>query len=133
MWRFAFFAWLPLPVLCVLSGVLRQLPLTPHLGEPAACPLSGLSLSLLIAAYVVLLGRRRRLAPGPTRATGGLWLVLTVAFELLLGYYAAGDSWSRLLANYDITSGNLWLLDVVWVAAAPRSLLSGRAPAAGSR
>jgi apolipoprotein N-acyltransferase len=50
---------------------------------------------------------------------GLAWLALTVAFEFGFGHYAAGHSWSELLADYDPTSGRVWILIPLWVALAP--------------
>ena len=48
----------------------------------------------------------------------GVWAGLAIVFECLLGF-ALGRSRADLLAAYDVTSGNLWLLVVVCVGCAP--------------
>ena len=50
---------------------------------------------------------------------GLFWLALTVAFEFLFFHYVGGHSWAELLANYDIASGRLWPLILLWVTVAP--------------
>jgi hypothetical protein len=50
---------------------------------------------------------------------GFFWMALTVAFEFLFFHYVGGRSWAVLLENYDIASGQLWPLILVWVAVAP--------------
>jgi hypothetical protein len=57
---------------------------------------------------------------------GALWLGLTVAFEFLFGHYVAGHSWARLVQDYDLLSGRLWPLVLLWVAAAPYLLSRSR-------
>jgi len=52
-------------------------------------------------------------------AVGGLWLVLTLLFELALGRFVSGLSWQEMIAEYDLFAGRLWALVPVWVAAAP--------------
>lgn len=49
---------------------------------------------------------------------GLVWVLLAIVFECLLGF-ALGRSWADLLAAYDMSSGNLWLLVVVCVGCAP--------------
>jgi hypothetical protein len=52
-------------------------------------------------------------------AIGALWLVLTLAFEFLLGRFVSGLSWREMLAEYDLASGRLWALVPLWIAVAP--------------
>ena len=50
-------------------------------------------------------------------------------FEFGLGRYVAGDSWTKLLEQYDLTRGNVWILVPIWMAIGPavmRRLRSGR-------
>jgi hypothetical protein len=50
---------------------------------------------------------------------GVLWVVLTVAFEFIAGHYLFGNPWPKLLADYDILHGRLWLLVLVTNLLAP--------------
>jgi hypothetical protein len=50
---------------------------------------------------------------------GVLWLLLTVAFELLFGHFVAGHSWARLFHDYNLSQGRVWGLFLLFVAAAP--------------
>ncbi len=52
-------------------------------------------------------------------AVGLLWLAMTVAFEFLFGHYVAGHSWDRLLHDYNLFAGRVWLVVLVWVTVAP--------------
>lgn len=56
-------------------------------------------------------------------ATGLYWMVATVAFEFLFGRYVAGNSWERLLADYDLTAGRVWVLVPLTLLLAPRLAL----------
>jgi hypothetical protein len=62
---------------------------------------------------------------GPARATeawavGATWLGLTVAFEFLGGHYLFGNSWERLLVDYNIVRGRVWILVLLTTLVAPR-------------
>ena len=46
-------------------------------------------------------------------------MALTAAFEFMFFHYVAGHSWEMLLANYDVMSGHLWPLILLWVCVAP--------------
>jgi hypothetical protein len=67
----------------------------------------------------------------PQSTASGLWwvgvalLLVTVAFEVVLGRFVSGLSWSALLADYDISRGRLWPLVLVGVLVGPR-FWSGR-------
>ena len=49
---------------------------------------------------------------------GLLWVALTIVFETILGL-AMGDTIAKLLKAYDITTGNLWLLVVLFMGITP--------------
>ena len=53
---------------------------------------------------------------------GVIWLVLTIASEFLFGHYIARHSWTRLLADYDLSSGRLWSLVLIAVGLLPYSI-----------
>jgi hypothetical protein len=50
---------------------------------------------------------------------GATWLALTVAFEFGFGHWVDGRSWSELAANYDVTTGHVFVVVLIWVAAGP--------------
>lgn len=52
-------------------------------------------------------------------AVGVLWLVLTIAFEFLFGRYAMQHSWQKLLSDYNLLAGRVWVLVLLWIAIAP--------------
>jgi hypothetical protein len=44
---------------------------------------------------------------------------MTLAFEFLFGHFVAGHSWARLLQDYNLLAGRVWVLLLAWVALAP--------------
>ncbi len=56
------------------------------------------------------------------------WLGLTVAFEFLFGHYAMGHTWSRLLQDYKLLEGRVWVLLLIWVTMAPLLFIACNAP-----
>lgn len=38
---------------------------------------------------------------------GGIWLVLTVAFEVCFGLFVVGLSWERIASGYNLLNGGL--------------------------
>jgi hypothetical protein len=56
---------------------------------------------------------------GEALAAGFLWLALTLAFDFLFGHFVDGHTWARLLADYDLAAGRVWVLIPLWVGLAP--------------
>lgn len=119
MWRYLLL-WLPMLLLAVANGALRELALRRRLDELRAHQLSTL---LLLALFAVYIGGALRVWPPASAAqalaVGLLWLGLTLAFEFLAGHYLSKQSWHRLLADYDLRAGRLWALVPLWVLVAP--------------
>jgi hypothetical protein len=112
--------WLVLLVLAVVNGALREFMLRPRLGDAAGHAVSTLTLCLaiLLLSWLTI----RSIGPRSSRdawAIGGVWLALTLAFEFLAGHYLFGNPWSRLLADYDVLRGRIWVLVLVTTALAP--------------
>lgn len=50
---------------------------------------------------------------------GMLWLVLTILFEFIFGHYVMGHSWDKLLADYNLLQGRIWVLVLIATALMP--------------
>jgi hypothetical protein len=115
-----FLAWLPMFLIAVANGALREAWLVPRLGEHAARQVSTLILIALFAVYVGYVLRRWPIASSAQAiAVGVLWLVLTLAFEFALGGFVSGLSLEEIIEEYNLASGRLWALVPIWVAASP--------------
>ena len=113
-------AWFVLLLVAMINGGLRDLTYGKHVPELLAHQLSCLSGIVLFAAVIYQFVRLW--PPASAREAwyiGLFWMTLTVAFEFLFFHYVGGHSWEALLANYDMASGRLWPLILVWVAVAP--------------
>lgn len=106
----AFLGWCVILGLAILNGALRQGVLIPRIGDRAAT-VSPLLLSVVIVvATQVLLPWIRPASVRDAWSVGILWLGLTLAFEFLAGHYLFGDSWTKLLAEYNVFQGRLWVV-----------------------
>jgi hypothetical protein len=113
-------AWFPMVVIAIANGVLRESWYGKRFSELAAHQISSLTGIILFGVYIWLVVRFWRPAStGQAIAIGLLWLVMTIAFEFLFGHYVAGHSWQRLLHDYNLLAGRIWLLVLLWVAVAP--------------
>lgn len=105
--------------LAILNGGLREHVLTGIMGDLRSLAASGVSLSgLILLATWLLLPRLVELTPKLCMAIGGAWTVLTVLFEFAFGL-ASGIPISQLVASYNPSTGNLWLLVLATTALSP--------------
>jgi len=119
MWKYVL-AWFPMVAIAIANGVVREAWYGNYLSELAAHQISTLIAVILFGFYIWFVVRFWR----PTSkvqaiAVGLLWLAMTIAFELVFGHYVTGHSWERLLHDYNLLAGRVWLLVLVWVAVAP--------------
>jgi hypothetical protein len=113
-------AWLGLVALAIVNGALREKTYGPHMEELSAHQLSTVIGLCLFAAYIwFLTGLCRLETARQALLIGAMWLIMTVAFEFLFGHYVAGHSWSRLLHDYNLLKGRVWVLVLIWTAVAP--------------
>ncbi len=105
--------------LAIFNGLLRDTVLAPELGKHVALPASGVLLCLLILLVATLI--LPRMVHGTAKVfwrIGLLWMALTIAFEFTFGL-ATGAGFDKMLTAYDVTTGNLWSLVVLFTAIAP--------------
>jgi len=116
----SFLVWLLFILLAIANGALRDLVLTPALGDTLGRAVSSLTLSLLILCLTLLLVDRLGVN---TRAgylvVGAFWLVLTLLFEVSFALLVMGHPMDELLKDYDIFRGRLWLIVLTTTLFAP--------------
>ena len=103
-------AWFPMLFLAILNGTLREAVLKKWFSDFAAHQVSTFTLILFLALYIRFIVDHFPPATGAEAILIGLfWTVLTLGFEFGFGRYR-GNSWSVLLADYNILKGHLWSL-----------------------
>jgi hypothetical protein len=113
-------AWLLMPIIGIINGIIRQYGYSNALGELRAHQISTGTGIILFGIYVWILSFRWKIqSSSEAIAIGLIWLILTIGFEFLFGHYVAGHPWSRLLFDYNILEGRLWLLVLLWITIAP--------------
>ena len=113
-------AWPGGAVLGAVNGTAREKLYARRLGDLRAHQVSTATLVGLLGAYFAALERRWPL--GSRREAlqvGAAWAAMTSAFEFGFGHWVAGEEWSELLADYDITRGRVWGLVLAWTALGP--------------
>jgi hypothetical protein len=113
-------AWIGLAVLAVINGAVREKGYGRLIDELAAHQISSLSGMILIGGYTWLWGLIRPLqSEGQALLTGVIWVGLTVAFEFCFGHLVMKKPWRKLLADYNLLAGRVWVLVLLWVLVAP--------------
>jgi hypothetical protein len=114
-----FIAWFPMLLIAIANGAARDLIYKKYVGDLTAHQISTFSLILLFAMYTWYIVSKYPPASGiDAMFVGILWVVLTLAFEFGFGR-ARGNSWEKLLEDYNLLKGRLWVLIPIWVAIAP--------------
>jgi hypothetical protein len=119
MWKYII-AWFPMIIIAIANGLFREKVLVGRLNELQAHQASTASMIVLFGIYVwVLFKIWQPESINQVIMIGLLWLILTVVFEFLFGHYVAGHSWEKLLQDYNIAKGRVWVLVLIWVTIAP--------------
>lgn len=112
--------WLLIVAAETAHGVARTILLQPWLGDFRArqvAVLTGSAIILAIAfATIEWIGAR---SSSQLRSVGLLWVGLMAAFEVALGRFVFGYSWSRIGSDYNLAEGGLLALGMLFLALAP--------------
>ena len=113
-------AWVPMIIIAIANGLLREFTYGKHLTELRAHQVSTVTAIALFTLYIWGLLRLWRFKFDlQALAVGLTWLLLTVTFEFGFGNWVAGHPWNSLLHDYNLAAGRLWALIPAWVAIAP--------------
>jgi hypothetical protein len=120
MLRRSLVIWFGLLVLAIANAGVRETLITPSMDASAGHVISTFTLcaAILLLSWLTI-GWIRPRSSGDAWAIGGLWIGLTVAFEFLAGHYLFGNPWSRLLEDYNVFRGRVWVLVLLTTALAP--------------
>jgi hypothetical protein len=126
----SFGIWFLLAIVAIILGSLRNAFLLPAVGDLTAHHIG--TAAFLICQFIIIYFFIKRISERAThRVTpttlfmiGLFWVALTAVFEFLFGHYVIGHSWEKLLADYNIFKGRLWVLVLLNNIASP--LISGR-------
>ena len=100
--------WLGLIAAEIIHGILRAVFLVPVVGEFRSNQIGVLTGSaiILVIAWLTIrwIGATQ---PFEQLTVGGIWLTLTVTFEVLFGRFAVGLTWERIGSDYNLREGGL--------------------------
>lgn len=122
-WRIALRSltiWLVLIVAEIVHGILRAIVVVPIVGEFRSNQIgvfTGSAITIVIAYFTIRwIGAQR---PHGLLLVGLIWLVLTVAFEVLFGRFVVGMTWKRIGADYNMLNGGLMPLGLLVLLFSP--------------
>lgn len=113
-------AWIPMLVIAVANGAVRQLTFGKVMSEPHAHQISTLIGSICIGAFIWFVVRTRPPSSGrQALLVGFVWVLLTVTFESFMGLVLQHRPIGDVLNEYDLSAGRVWSLFLLWLGAAP--------------
>ncbi|MCX6178221.1 MAG: hypothetical protein NT163_02425 [Chlorobiales bacterium] len=118
-WKRVLYIWLLIAVAESVHGTLRRLFLVPRIGELLSHQIGVVVGSAIIFTIAWLC--IRWFGPGSHRQqlqVGALWVLLTLIFESILGYFF-GYSLERVLSDYNIAKGGVMVFGILFMLLAP--------------
>ncbi len=121
----ALIPWCILVVLAIINGAFRQKVILPKVGEQKAHVISTITFILMQFLVICFYIKLNSITDISILLIIGLyWIVLTVLFEFVFGHYVMKHPWKKLLADYNVFKGRLWLFVLINNLAAP--LIAGK-------
>jgi hypothetical protein len=118
----ASFVWLLIMAVETIHGILREILLTPYIGDFRARQIGVLIGSVLILGLCLLTVRWMIAGILPTKGVliqiGLLWTALTLVFEFGLGT-ALGRTIPEMMSDYDLAGGGLMPLGLIVLVLSP--------------
>ncbi|MGE5837425.1 MAG: hypothetical protein ACM4AI_23330 [Acidobacteriota bacterium] len=113
-------AWFAMVPIAITNGGVRDILIVPAAGPAAGHVISTVMLcaAILLVTWITIDWMRPASLRDAARI-GITWLALTLAFEFLAGHYVFGTPWGRLLADYNLAEGRVWILVPITTAIAP--------------
>lgn len=107
-------------LIAILNGILREYWFTKKLNELHAHQLSTVTAILFFSIYMWIVMKLWKIESSQQACVIGLlWLSLTISFEFLFGHYIMRNPWSRLLQDYNVFAGRIWVAVLLWIVSAP--------------
>jgi hypothetical protein len=112
--------WFAFPFVGILNGVLREAAYKKFVGDLPAHQISTATGIVFFGIIFHFIFRKWKIESTKHAILIGLiWLGLTILFEFGFGHYIMGNSWQKLLHDYNLAEGRVWGLFLVWITIAP--------------
>lgn len=110
--------WVLLFVFAILNGWFRNKFLL-KFGELTAHQLSTITLCGFIFFVTYFFLKISGVTKEYLWHIGFMWMILTVFFEFIFGHFVWKHSWKKLLSDYNIVKGRIWVLVLISLLVAP--------------
>jgi hypothetical protein len=115
-----FIAWFGIIFLAIANGAIREFGYKSNVGDLLAHQISTFILILLIALYTWQLNKFWPIKSARQAwIIGSIWIIMTIAFEFGMGHFISEIPLSKMLSEYNIFAGRLWILIPLWTFFAP--------------
>jgi NhaP-type Na+/H+ and K+/H+ antiporter len=116
-----FGTWFLFMILAIINAIVREGIFTSFLNELRAHQLSTLTLMILFftGTYLILRYSEIQISDQQAFIMGCIWVIMTIIFEFVAGHYLFGNSWDKLLADYNILNGRIWILIPITALVSP--------------
>ena len=113
--------WLLFMVIAIINAAFRTAIYKPAIGDLYAHQLSTVIFIVLILLVTYLVFRFSKISLTDSEAfiIGILWLIFTICFEFLAGHFVFSNTWEKLLGDYNLLAGRIWILVLVTLLFAP--------------
>ncbi len=117
----ALLTWVLIIPVAILNGAIRNLIYQPHVGPLLAHQISSFtgSAAIITLTYFMLKDYVVNVSVGQLLLIGLLWVGLTIIFEFGFGHFVMKQPWEKLLADYNIFKGRLWVMVLLVTFLAP--------------
>jgi hypothetical protein len=106
--------------IAIANGALRQFTFGRVMPELRAHQLSTLIGSVLIGSFIwYVISRFPPSSNSHAILIGVMWLCFTVVFEFFMRLVLSREPLSRVLHDYNLVAGRVWVLFLIWLVVAP--------------
>jgi len=118
---FTIVTWFLFMLIAIINAILRNTVYKPIIGDLRAHQLSTLIFIslIIISTYIILKFFNIKLSTNESFIIGTIWLISTICFEFIAGVYVFGNTWDKLLADYNILKGRIWSLVLIIIFFSP--------------
>lgn len=125
IYKNALLVWLILPFVAILNATIREVTykplLEPYIGMWAhqISIIPGIFLFLLVT-ILFLKNTKAKYNKKDLLNIGLIWFILTILFEFIFGKFIMKKSWEILFLQYNILSGDLWIILLITIIFLPK-------------
>ena len=112
--------WVPMLFIAIANGALRQFTFGRVMPELRAHQLSTIIGSVLIGSFIwYVISHFPPTSNNHALLIGVIWFCLTVVFEFFMGLVLSRKPLSKVLHDYNLVEGRVWVLFLAWITVAP--------------